>query len=251
MQAASNPQLQTLGRRHTSAQTDNAVRAAQAAGIPNLSLDIMLGTPAQTKADVRAAANRCAALGATHVSAYLLKLEPGTPFGAAPPPLPNDDVTAEMYLAAADALEQQGYRQYEISNFARAGYKSRHNTKYWNLDPYLGIGPSAHSFWQGRRFAYPRSLSAFLQGELPTAEHTAESAIPENSPAEYAMLRLRLTEGLCENAYRARFGTSIPAAWRERATSLPTSLIQCDANGIRLTRQGFLVSNAILTRLLP
>ncbi len=251
MQAVNNPQLHTLGRRHTVAQTDCAVRAAHAAGITNLSLDIMLGTPSQTAADVRAAADRCATLGATHVSAYLLKLEEDTPFGAAPPPLPDEDETAELYLATADALESHGYRQYEISNFARAGYESRHNTNYWNLGPYLGIGPSAHSFWRGKRFAYPRSLSAFLRGDQPTAELAGDSIIPENSPAEYAMLRLRLAEGLCEDAYRARFGAPIPAAWRRRAAALPSSLIQCDSNGIRLTRRGFLVSNAVLARLLP
>ncbi len=250
MQAVSNTHLHALGRRHTVDDTAKAVKTAHAAGITNVSLDILLGTPHQTPADVRAAAAHCAALGAAHVSAYLLKLEPNTPFAATPPSLPNEDAVVALYHTAADALETHGYRQYEISNFAHAGRESRHNLKYWNAEPYLGLGPSAHSFYDGRRFAFPRDLTAFIAGGKPSAENPEHTGISENSPEEYAMLRLRLTSGLREQKYHARFGTPIPAAWRERAAALPPSLITCDKDGIRLTRAGFLVSNAILARLL-
>ncbi len=250
MQAADDRLLQLLGRRHTVAQVDSAIRAAQAAGIRNYSLDLMLGIPEQTPADVATAAKRCAEWSASHVSAYLLKLESGTPFGITPPSLPDEDAAVTLYHTAAEALERHGYRQYEISNFAVPGRESRHNTKYWNLDPYLGIGPSAHSFLGGRRFAYPRSLPDFLDGKPPVEECAEPGDIRENSPEEYAMLRLRLTDGLREDAFRQRFGVSIPALWRQRAASLPTDLVICDGDGIRLTRDGFLVSNAILSRLL-
>lgn len=250
MQAANDTHLHALGRRHTTSDTVTAVKAAHAAGITNVSLDIMLGTPHQTPADVREAAARCASLGATHVSAYLLKLETNTPFAAAPPPLPDEDAAVALYHTAAEALETHGYRQYEISNFAHPDRESRHNLKYWNAEPYLGLGPSAHSFYGGRRFAFPRDLTAFIAGGEPSAENPENAGISENSPEEYAMLRLRLTDGLRDAEYRARFGTPIPEIWRERAVLLPPSLITCDAAGIRLTREGFLVSNAILARLL-
>ena len=250
MQAVRDDHLHTLGRRHSVAQAEHAIATAHAVGITNVSLDLMLGTPQQTAADVRAGADRCAAWGASHVSAYLLKLEPNTPFGSAPPPLPDEDVTAELYLTAAEALESHGYRHYEISNFALPGRESRHNTKYWNLDPYLGIGPSAHSFYGGTRFAYPRDLAAFLNGCDPTPENPDHVGVAENSPEEYALLRLRLAEGLREDAFTARFGTALPAAWRERAAALPPTLVVCDEHGIRLTRDGFLVSNAVLAHLL-
>ena len=250
MQAADDRQLRALGRRHSVSQVEDAVRAANAAGITNYSLDLMLGTPEQTIEDVVYAAACCEQWGASHVSAYLLKLENGTPFAAAPPPLPDEDATVALYHAAAEALERHGYRQYEISNFARPGYESRHNTKYWNLDPYLGIGPSAHSFLGGKRFAYTRSLADFLGGNPPIAECPSPTAIPEGSAEEYAMLRLRLTEGLRETAFAARFGAPIPTAWRDVAEKLPASLIRTDADGIRLTRDGFLVSNTIISRLL-
>lgn len=250
MQSVVPAQLRTLGRRHTAEEAHAAITAAHAAGIDNVSLDLMLGTPDQTEGDVRDAVARCAAWGATHVSAYLLKIEPQTPFGAAPPSLPDEDTVVTLYHTAADALEAHGFAQYEISNFARDGRVSRHNTKYWDGVPYLGIGPSAHSFYGGKRFAYPRDLQAFIHGNEPTAERPVDGDIAEGSPEEYAMLRLRLTEGLREDGYRARFGTPLSAEWRRRAAALPSSLIVCDEDGIRLTRDGFLVSNAILARLL-
>ncbi len=250
MQAADDRLLKALGRRHTTADVETAVHAATAAGITNYSLDVMLGIPHQSVEDVRAAVAYCNALGASHVSAYLLKLEPGTPFAMTPPLLPDEDDVVSLYHTAADALQQHGYRHYEISNFARPGFESRHNTKYWNLDPYLGIGPSAHSFLGGKRFAYPRSLAEFMRGGTPSAEATEPTTIAEGSAEEYAMLRLRLTEGLREDLFFARFGTPLPSAWRTAAAALPSSLVVSDADGIRLTRDGFLVSNAILSRLL-
>ncbi len=250
MQSVNDAHLQLLGRRHTTVQTEEAVRAAQAAGIHNLSLDLMLGTPNQTPADVCNAVERAAAWGATHLSAYLLKLEPNTPFGIAPPETPNEDATVELYHTAADAAEQHGFVQYEISNFAKPGCESRHNVKYWNLDPYLGLGPSAHSYFDGKRFAYPRELTAFIDGNEPQPESADNESIAVGSPEEYTMLRLRLTDGLREAAYRERYGTPIPSLWRDRAAQLPSSLLISDERGIRLTRDGFLVSNTILTHLI-
>lgn len=249
MQDADDTQLRRLGRRHTAAQVETAVAAAKAAGITNVSLDMMLGTEGQTAEQVKAAAARCAALGASHVSAYLLKLEPHTPFGNCPPPLPDEEETVALYHTAADELAKYGYEQYEISNFAKGGKVSRHNLKYWNLEPYIGLGPSAHSFYNGRRVYYPRSLEAFLAGCDPVLEGDNE-CIDENSPEEYAMLRLRLTEGLTEQGFAARYGTPIPARWRQKAEALPSSLVVTDTAGIRLTRDGFLVSDAVIAEIL-
>lgn len=271
MQSASPRELRFLGRRHSPADVERTVRDARRAGIGNLSLDLMLALPGQTAQNIARSAAVCRELGAEHVSAYLLKIEPGTPFAGRDLALPDGDEAADLYLAAARALEGLGYRQYEISNFARPGRESRHNLKYWDLRPYLGIGPAAHSLLGGRRFAYPRDLRAFLDGAPPQAEEPGDSparpgeeaavqGLPEdgweeifqeeNLPEEYLMLRLRLTDGLRESEYAARFGGPIPALWRERAAALPPSLIQADGEGIRLTREGFLVSNAVIARLL-
>lgn len=242
--------LRALGRRHSPADVERTVAAAFYAGIDNLSLDMMLGLEAQTSGDVERTAQACLALGASHVSAYLLKIEPGTPFATRRLNLPDDDAAADLYLTAAESLEACGFLQYEISNFARPGYESRHNQKYWDMQPYLGIGPAAHSFLGGQRFFYPRELKAFLAGTPPEKEATGQETIAENSAEEYLMLRLRLTAGLTEDAYAARFGEPIPAAWRSRAAEIPPALLTSDSRGLRLTREGFLVSNAVLTKLL-
>lgn len=252
MQSADEGELRFLGRRHTPFQVEAAVRAAERAGIANISLDMMVGLEGQTAASLEQTAAVCRTLGVQHVSAYLLKIEEGTPFCRQRQAmhLPDEDETAALYLAVCEELEGLGYRQYEISNFARPGFESRHNLKYWQGKPYLGIGPSAHSCLDGKRFYYPRNVEAFMQGAPPLPEDADDEIIPDGSPAEFLMLRLRLREGLTEQAYAARFGAAIPADWYRRAGKLPSHLITADERGIRLTRQGFLVSNAIIGRLL-
>lgn len=248
MQAANDRELALLGRRHRMADLYKTVEAARRAGIENLSLDLMLATPEQRESSIDRAAAVCRELGAAHVSAYLLKVEPGTPFAAHPPALPDGDGAADRYLYACQVLEEAGWAQYEISNFSLPGYESRHNLKYWNGTPYLGFGPAAHSYYNGKRRAYPRDLTAFLAGKPPEPEEEGE--IPAGSPEEYAMLRLRLTEGLTESGFAARFGSPIPAAWRRRAAALPASMVAEEEGGVRLTREGFLLSTPLIARIL-
>ena len=196
--------------------------------------------------------NALKAIAPTPDRQYVFIHDGARPFATRELCLPDEDGAADLYLAAAGALEARGYAQYEISNFSRPGRESRHNLKYWDLQPYLGIGPAAHSLLSGRRFAYPRDTAAFLRGEAPVSEQPAgrEAAIRENSPEEYLMLRLRLTAGLRADGFAARFGFPLPARWRQRAARLPAALVTADAEGIRLTREGFLVSNAVIARLL-
>lgn len=248
MQSACPAELDILGRRHTPADVERTVADAHRAAIYNISLDVMLGVSGQTVTSAVASARRAADLGATHVSAYMLKVEPGTPYGACPPPLPGEDDTADMYLAVFEELERLGYRQYEISNAALPGKESCHNLKYWDSQPYLGIGPAASSCLGGKRFAYPRDIQHFLSGGQAAAEPMAGS--PVGSPEEYALLRLRLAEGLTVAGYTARFGEDIPALWRQRAAALPKEMVVCDGAGIRLTRQGFLLSNTLIGHIL-
>ncbi len=248
MQSSSPLILQQLGRRHTPQDVQKSVEDAQAAGIHNISLDMMLAVPQQTVEQVERDVAVCAALGVSHVSAYLLKIEAGTPFASQILDLPDDDEAVTLYLAAVEALEKAGYQQYEISNFAKPDKHSRHNLKYWNGESYLGFGPAAHSFFEGERYAYPRDLQGFIDGCAPILEQ--DSAIKAGSATEYAMLRLRLTEGLRADAFYARFGSSLPQTWIQAAKRLPCSLVRVDEQGIAFTKQGFLVSNALLTRIL-
>ncbi len=248
MQSAHPAELDVLGRRHTLADVERTVADAWRAGLENLSLDVMLGISGQTTATAVQSVERVADLGATHLSAYLLKIEADTPYGQCPPPLPEEDATAEVYLAAMERAEDLGYRQYEISNAALPGRESRHNLKYWDSRPYLGLGPAASSCLEGRRFTYPRDLMYFLSGGEPTEDPTG--GIPVGAPEEYALLRLRLTRGLTEADFMQRYGQPLPAAWRRQAKVLPSRLVTVDDGGIRLTREGFLLSNTLIAHIL-
>ncbi len=244
VQSFCDPALRYLGRRHTAAQAEACIRAARAAGFDNLSVDLMLALPEAAGNDWRRSLEQIARLAPEHVSAYLLKLEPGTPFAGRQPA--EEETAAQEYLDVCDALASIGLQQYEISNFARPGFASRHNLKYWHCEPYLGVGPGAHSFLDGRRFYFPRDLAAFIAGAPPVQDGEGGDA------TEYAMLALRLTEGLRESALRARYGLDFAAFFAGREAPLVRAgLLRRGEGTLAMTREGFLVSNAVLARLLP
>lgn len=247
LQSAVETERRALGRLSSRAEVESVVRAAQGAGIQNISLDVMLGIPNQTEKSLAQTLDFCLSLGVPHISAYILKLEENTPFykRRAQYAFPDDDCTADLYLQMCETLARGDLPQYEISNFARTGFESRHNLKYWHCEEYLGLGPAAHSYINGKRFYFPRDLQAFLDGEPPISDGAGGDF------TEYAMLALRLREGLRESAVQARFGHGIPKEMRQKAGNLTAhGLIEADCTGIRLTRQGFLLSNSILAEIL-
>lgn len=247
MQSADDSERRALGRLSDSAQVGKAVTRALAAGIGNISLDLMLGIPHQTADSLKRSIEFCAESGAVHVSAYLLKIEAGTRFFEmkAALPLPDEDETCDLYMTACEELEAAGFAQYEISNFAYKGFESRHNMKYWNCEEYLGIGPSAHSFCGGKRFFYERDIEGFINGNKPTNDGAGGSF------EEYSMLRLRLSDGLIFDDIKRRFGFEVPQKMIDRASQLSKhGLVNVDSEHISLTRAGFLVSNAVIAELI-
>lgn len=228
MQSAVDRERFALGRRAGSGEVARTVAAAKAAGITNISLDVMLGTPKQTPDSLEETFAFIARMQVTHISAYLLKIEPGTPFDRlqAKLALPEEDTVCQMYLQTVERLGQLGFAQYEISNFARPGYESRHNLKYWLLEPYLGLGPSAHSLWNGRRFYFDRDW--IWQDEGPGGDRE-----------EQILLGLRLNRG-------------IPEDWltRDPALYIAGGFMRRANGRISLTPRGMLVSNTILAELL-
>lgn len=255
LQSANEGELLQLGRRHTPGQARRAVQLAQAAGIGNVSLDVMLAIPGQTPESLMRTLIFCEETGAQHLSAYLLKVEPGTPFyerrGELRKHLPNEEEEEALYLLTVEELEKRGYEQYEISNFARRRdgvlLESRHNQKYWCTQEYLGVGPSAHSCLFGKRFYYPRDLGRFLTGCEPIPDGDA------GSPEEFAMLRLRLREGLSDSIWQERFGQGMPQEYLRRAKKLvPPGLVRLSGTepGFSLTPKGYLVSNAVIGEIL-
>ena len=247
LQSAVDTERKALGRRGGCDDVERAIARAKAAGITNISLDLMLGIPNQTRESLLESVEFCRKSGATHVSAYILKIEEGTFFHKKRDTLilPDDDETGELYLEAVKALEESGFVQYEISNFAKEGFESRHNLKYWRCEEYLGIGAAAHSFADGKRFYYERSITDFIAG-LPPVDDGAGG-----DEEEFIMLALRLTEGLNFAKYESRYGKRVPDGIVEKAKFLVKhGLVTVDSEKISLTKQGFLLSNSVICSLL-
>lgn len=247
LQSANDTERRTLGRLSDRQTVETAVKAAQRAGIQNISLDVMLGVPDQTEKSLSQTLDFCLSLGVPHISAYILKVEENTPFWRRREQynFPDDDKTADLYLQLCETLENGGILQYEISNFAKSGFESHHNLKYWHCEEYLGLGPAAHSFLNGKRFYFSRDFEAFLKGNAPTPDGDGGDF------TEYAMLALRLTEGLRESRVLARFGHKIPDEMHKKAQIFVQSgYMAADEERIALTRNGFLLSNAILAEIL-
>lgn len=242
VQSFSDETLRLLGRRHTAEQAKKAVLAAHDAGFENVSVDLMLGLSRQDGADLRQELETAVSLQVTHISAYLLKIEPETPFGKQPPALLSPDESADRYLEMHGFLTAAGFRHYEISNFAREGFASKHNCKYWRCLPYYGIGPAAHSCHDGKRFAVPRDLAAFTAAAVQPEEVTDAAALTDG---ERIMLGLRLSEGICPDDFPASAQQLLKAA----APLIPQYLSAADGR-LRMTPEGWLVSNSVLAALL-
>ncbi len=243
LQSAQAGELRALGRLHGFADFAEAFRAARAAGFANISADVMFGIPHQTAKSFADTLERLCDLHPDHVSAYALTVEDGTPFGrrgAAALNLPDEEAVREMYLGMVDFLCKQGLAQYEISNFARAGYESRHNLKYWTLGEYLGFGPAAYSDFGGVRFGNSRDLDGYLAGRDITAERERPTA--KTRASERVMLGLRLTRGLDA-------GTLGAARCAVMNRYVPAGLAVRTGDRYTLTPAGMLVSNAILSEL--
>lgn len=241
VQSMIDSELETLGRSHSSQRAKKAVLDASAAGFNNISCDLMLAVPGQTKESLKISANSLTELPISHISAYILKIEKGTPFDCNKirSKIPDDETAAELYLHTVGLLEQRGFRQYEISNFARPGSESRHNCRYWRCEDYIGIGPSAHSCYNGKRFAVENDLGKFIAANVQYVYITDESPCGFE---EYAMLRLRLREGLDLR----ETGEKRISIEKKLPPLINAGYISFDGSIISLTPKGFLLSNSII-----
>lgn len=246
MQSAVESEMKLLGRTHTREDVINTVRNAQKCGISNISIDLIIGVPNQTKASLTESMDFCASLGVKHISAYILKIEKGTKFYEIQDSLdlPNGDIQAEQYMFVSRYLEKLGYKQYEISNYSLEGYESRHNNKYWRCMEYIGIGPSAHSFYNGERFYYGRSFEGFYSGiKNPDGKGGTEE--------EFIMLNLRLKRGLIFREFEEKFGHKISDKFLKKAELFcKAGYLTIDKEKASLTTEGYLVSNAIISELI-
>lgn len=240
LQSASDVERKKLGRLSDCERMSSVISLAREIGFNNISPDVMVGIPDQTAESLVDTLNYCISLGVTHISAYMLKIEDGTVFSKRRDmlKLPDEDTVCDFYDILCDTLPRNGFHQYEISNFARPGYESRHNLKYWNCEEYLGIGPAAHSFIDGKRFYYDRDIGAFIKNPSPVFDSYG------GSYEEWLMLKLRLNEGVRDISLLR------PETIERARDSKLSQFIILDDNGLRLTHKGFLLSNTIISELI-
>ncbi len=255
MQSANACELERIHRIHTPQQVNEAATAARKAGFTNLSLDLIYGLPGQTMDSWKATVEHALSLIPQHLSCYGLKVEEGTPLAARVAQgevLPDDDQQADLYLWTVGRLERAGYPQYEISNFAKPGFASRHNLRYWLTQPYIGFGPGAHSDFGGRRYSFVRDLDAYIQGVLQGGDIIDESEIiPKRERCgEYLMLRLRTVQGINEQEYRSTYFMDFaPLQARLEQFRAQGWAEQTDGRW-HFTPKGFLLSNQLIGDLL-
>jgi oxygen-independent coproporphyrinogen-3 oxidase len=260
VQSFDDRQLERLGRIHTAAQAREAFALAVGAGFANIGIDLIHSLPGETLPQWRSELEEAVALGPAHISAYGLTIEEGTPFAVLEDAgrlqaLPEDD-SAEMFRETGLFLPSAGYGQYEIANFARPGFRSRHNQAYWRRDPYLGFGAGAHSFLRdgyGIRWHNAPGLGDYLaglaEGRLPEEER--EPLSRRDAMAEFMFLGLRLLDGVDTNRFRAEFGEPVEAVWPEEIAALRAAgLLQETSGSLRLAPHAVPVSNQLFVRFL-
>lgn len=258
VQTFDDTRLKQFNRNHTVAQSYEAFEWARLAGFENMNLDLIYGLPDQTADGWSATLARALAFDSEHLSLYGLQVEERTvlkkQIDLGRLPKPDSDVAAEMYEHALVTLDAAGYSHYEISNFAKPGFESRHNKTYWLNQSYLGFGAGAHSSWQGDRYENLRSPRAYItrleSGQSPVAAR--ESISREMQMSETIFLGLRLVEGVSWARFRERFGQDARQVYREPIRLLSSwRMLEVDDERMRLSEQGMLLSNQVLWRFLP
>jgi oxygen-independent coproporphyrinogen-3 oxidase len=247
--------LRFLGRIHSDRDAELAITWARSAGFENIGLDLIYGIPDQTTASWIEDLTAAVEFGPRHLSCYILSFEPGTPMERDRKkgrfvPMPEDRV-CDLYETTVNFLRDRGYVQYEISNFALGNTgdnRSRHNTKYWTFAPYIGLGPSAHSFMEPERFWNHADVEKYMQdlarGKLPLAEK--ESLSLDQLMTEAVYLGLRQTRGILLDAFDEKFGVSFQEMFGEIIVDLEEKgLMECFHGRCSLTSKGMLVLDSI------
>ena len=258
VQSFCDEELQAAGRMHRRADVYRSAAILRAAGIANISFDLIAGLPKQTRGSWKESLDSLVELAPEHVSVYLLEVDEGSRLGGeilrggkrySAGDVPSDDEMAEFYETACGVLEAAGYGHYEISNWAKPGFASRHNLKYWRREAYLGFGAGAHSFSGTERWANAHDaagyVNAVMAGRLPVEQH--EKLTPESALEEELFLGLRQMEGIDVGRIEREYGVSLGSRF-ERLTS--AGLIEREGSLVRLAPGRVSVSNEVFVELM-
>lgn len=249
LQSTDDKMLSYLGRIHTLRDFGECLRLARSAGFDNISADLMYGLPDQTLGHWKKTLETAAAFDTEHLSCYSLKIEEGTPFFAHGVTPPDDDTVADMYEYCTEFLKAHGYDRYEISNFAKHGFESRHNLKYWHCDDFIGFGAGAYSCMENSRFSNIRGINDYI-----SAIAASSSAVCDSVPlsdfdkiSEFVFLGLRCRDGISVSEFSARFHCDIFGIYAEPIEKYSKLGFLVFRDGrLRLSDEAFFVSNAIL-----
>ncbi len=252
LQTIHEKELKMLGRIHSYDDFLASYEIVKLVGIDNINVDLMYGIPHQTIETLDKTLDSVLSFDVPHISAYGLILEEGTPFFDMRDTLslPSEDDEADMYELITRRLNDKGYRHYEISNYAKEGYECRHNLVYWRDEEYIGLGLSAHSYFDGVRFSNPVSINEYLSFDLPLRRNCVRLDI-EDVEFEYAMMNFRLSSGLSLDEYERKFNKSFLIGRKEKIDKyIRLGLMSCNGQRLSFTERGFYLSNTILSDLL-
>jgi oxygen-independent coproporphyrinogen III oxidase len=248
-QTFDDTELKRLGRKHTAQDVRETIELLREADFTNVSFDLIAGLPRQTLKDWERNLDEALKLKPEHLSLYLLEIHEGTPLAeqirSKRQPLPDEDLSGEMYEMMLDKIAEKGYKQYEISNFSLPNFESKHNSKYWLCEPVFAFGVSAHSFDGKTRRANERDTAKYVslieKGKSPIV---FEEEIDADS--ESVFLGLRMMKGVDLVNYEKQFGVNILSKYAEDLERLQSlGLIEIAENHLRLTRKGALFSNEV------
>lgn len=250
VQACQKKLLASLGRIHDWDQVKNTVAFSRRAGFKNISLDLIFGIPGQSIKDWLESLEMVTDLMPQHISAYNLKIEEGTPLfrevSSGITKVCDEELELEMYLHCIEYLENKGFRQYEISNFARPGMESRHNLLYWRNEEYLGFGTAAHSMMGDNRFSNVESVELYINSIKNDTSVIAEQLklTSEDKLSEAAFLGLRLTEGINIDEFERKYGVRIEQVYAKQINKLKKlELLEIEENRLKLTKKGLPLAN--------
>lgn len=271
LQSAHDKELRVLSRKYSYEDFTECYNNAREAGFENISIDLMYGIPTQTVKSFYETLKRVVSLKPEHISAYGLKIEQGTPFhknlDKIEEYLPSEDAEREMYFMCCDFLSKRGFNHYEISNFAKPGFESKHNLKYWTCSEYIGLGTGAHSYFGGSRFSFRKNVKDYIKNFDYDEEELGNIDIfdldryklfdeyleikPNERIGEYIMLNFRLSAGINKNDFARLFLKDFDSLYYKKVEPfIYSGHIIKTLGGYAFSREGMFVSNYILSRII-